>query len=153
MVWPWFDHGLIMVLVCFQSDCEKEEDQSWLNMVKKQGSLWSTMIAAPHKFERKNKDTPARTPNVVFLGFFKLIKGFLAFSLTKGIPTDEQIAVQNICMRSTTRLGELFSKKTPSNKHKLNFTTIWIENADTWLADIQCKLDPKPQKPVAKPSF
>ena len=54
---------------------------------------------------------------------------------------------------------------TPSNKHKLNLTTIWIENADTQLAYItfvnsqeeQCKLDPKPQKleykKVAKPSF
>ena len=55
--------------------------------------------------------------------------------------------------------------KTPSDKHKLNFTTIRIENADTRLAYItfikdqleHCKLDPKPQKleyqKVAKPSF
>ena len=55
--------------------------------------------------------------------------------------------------------------KTPSNKHKLSFTTIQIENADTRLADTpfikgqweQCKLDPKPQKlgykMVVKQSF
>ena len=42
--------------------------------------------------------------------------------------------------------------KTPSHKHKVNFTTIPIENADTRLAYIT-----KPQeleyKKVAKPSF
>ena len=55
--------------------------------------------------------------------------------------------------------------KTPSNKHKLSFTTTWIESAVTRLAYItfikgqleQSKLDPKPQKlefkKVAKPSF
>ena len=55
--------------------------------------------------------------------------------------------------------------KTPSNKLKLNFTTIGIENADTRLTYItlikdqyeQCKFDPKLQKleykKVAKPSF
>ena len=40
---------------------------------------------------------------------FKAHQRFLGFSLTKGIPAHERIAVQNICMRSSSRLGEICS--------------------------------------------
>ena len=56
------------------------------------------------------------------------------------IPTHERIAVRNICMRSSSHLGEICSLKRHltsfSNKFKLNFTTVLIENADTRLAYI-----------------
>ena len=45
--------------------------------------------------------------NTQMLGaHFKVHKMFLAFSRTKGIPTFEQIAAQNICMRFANRLGQ-----------------------------------------------
>lgn len=36
-----------------QTDCEKQGDQSWLTVVKKHGSPWSTIAAVTH--ECKNK--------------------------------------------------------------------------------------------------
>ena len=45
----------------------------------------------------------------MFRAHFKAHKRLLAFFLTKEIPTHERIAVQNICMRSINRLGEICS--------------------------------------------
>ena len=45
----------------------------------------------------------------MFRAHFKTHKRLLAFFLTKEIPTHERIAVRNICMRSTSCLGEIYS--------------------------------------------
>ena len=45
----------------------------------------------------------------MFRAHFKAHKRLLAFFITKEIPTHERIAVRNICMRSTSRLGEIYS--------------------------------------------
>ena len=43
----------------------------------------------------------------IFRAHFKAHKRLLAFFLTKEILTHERIAVRNICMRFTSRLGEI----------------------------------------------
>ena len=47
----------------------------------------------------------------MFRAHFQAHKRLLAFFSTKEIPTHQQIAVRNICMRSTSRLGEICSLK------------------------------------------
>ena len=47
----------------------------------------------------------------MFRAHFKAHKRLLAFFLTKETPTHERTAVQNICMRSTSRLGEICTLK------------------------------------------
>ena len=43
----------------------------------------------------------------IFRAHLKAHSRLLAFFLTKETPTHEQTAVQNICMRSTSRLGKI----------------------------------------------
>ena len=45
----------------------------------------------------------------MFRAHLKAHTRLLAFFLTKETPTHERTAVQNICMRSTSRLGEICS--------------------------------------------
>ena len=45
----------------------------------------------------------------LFKAHLKAHTRLLAFSLTGETPTHERIVVQNICMRSTSRLGEICS--------------------------------------------
>ena len=45
----------------------------------------------------------------MFRAHFKAHKRLLGISLTKGILTHDRIAVQNICIRSSSRLGEICS--------------------------------------------
>ena len=47
----------------------------------------------------------------MFRVHFESHKRLSAFFLTKETPTHDRIAVQNICMRSTSRLGEICSEK------------------------------------------
>ena len=49
------------------------------------------------------------TQYTMFKAHLKAHTRLLAFSLTGETPTHERIVVQNICMRSTSRLGEISS--------------------------------------------
>ena len=73
----------------------------------------------------------------MFRAHLKAHTRILAFSLTKGIPTHERIAVRNICMRYSSRLGEICSyKRLLTNTSSTSRPFTEIEITDSRLAYI-----------------